>query len=263
MLLEALLSAVRQRNSTDLYVSSPLSAGEAARSLRPIADAMEVEIRWSGINGSRVDAQIVSGDGREWRVVFMTDDDSRIRELWVFQRPEPFRGVEGGRAVVVDGAAGAGKSTLMERFADTEDTPWVLFDEVKLGRIRTNHLIWLETCGPLHRGFLAGIAALAAEGNQVIMPSSGLAQQVFSDALGAIPTLWVGLECPLPVLMERNRGREGRWAGLAENSFAQFGVNGWHYDLLLDSNALSPDALVAEVRRVLARWTVPGGAATK
>ena len=75
--------------------------------------------------------------------------------------------------------------------------------------------------------------------------------------MSAIPTLYVGLKCPLAVLIERNRGREGRWAGLAERSFAEFGVNGWHYDLLLDSNALSPDALVAEVRSALANLSQP------
>jgi len=249
ILFEDMLGAVRERKSMDRYVILPVSGEEAARSLQPIADAPGVEIRWFGVNGPRADAEIVSGDGREWRVVFMTDDTARLKELWVFPRPEPFEGVGGGRAIVVDGASGAGKSSLMERFAHAEDTPWVVFDEVNLGRIQTSHLIWLETCGPLYRGFLAGIAALAAEGNQVIMPSSGLPQQMFFDALGPIPTLYVGLECPLTVLMERNRGREGRWAGLAEKSFAQFGLNGWHYDLLLDSSGLSLDSLVAELRR--------------
>jgi hypothetical protein len=165
-LLEDVLDAVRQGKSIDRYIVFPLSADEAARSIRPIADVSGVEIRWIGVNGPRADAEIISGDGQEWRVVFMTDDTSRLSELWVFRRPEPFGGVEGGRAIVVDGVSGAGKSTLMERFADAEDTPWVVFDEVNLGHIRTNHLIWRETCGPLYRGFLAGIAAVAAEGNQ-------------------------------------------------------------------------------------------------
>jgi chloramphenicol 3-O-phosphotransferase len=251
MLLDDMLDAVRQRRAMDRCVALPLSADEAARSLQPIADATGVEIRWLGVNGPRADAEIVSEDRREWRVVFMTDDTTRVKELWVFRRPEPFQGVEGGRAIVVDGAVGAGKSTLMQRFAESEDNPWVVFDEVNFGRIHTSHLIWQEACGPLYRGFLAGIAALAAEGNQVIMPSSGLPQQMFLDALAAIPTLYVGLECNLPVLMERNRAREGRWAGLTEKSFEGFGGNGWRFDLLLDSSALGPDALVVEVRRAL------------
>jgi len=251
MLLDDMLDAVRQRRTMDRYVIPPLTVHEAARSLQPIADATETEIRWLGVNGPRADAEIVSGDGREWRVVVMTDDTMRARELWVFQRPEPFEGVKGGRAIVVDGAVGAGKSTLMQRFAETEDSPWVLFDEINFGHIHTRHLIWRKTCGPLYAGFLAGIAALAAQGNQVIMPSSGLPQQMFLDALAAIPTLYVGLECTLAVLLERNHGREGRWAGQSESSFAEFGVNGWHFDLLLDSGSRSPDALVAEVRRAL------------
>ena len=253
ILLDDMLDAVRQRRAVDRCVSLPLSAEDAARSLQPVADARGVEIRWLGVNGPRADAEIVSGDGREWRVVFMTDDTLRARELWVFQRPEPFEGVEGGRAIVVDGAVGAGKSTLMQRFADTDDSPWVVFDEINFGRIHTRHLIWRQTCGPLYVGFLAGIGALAAQGNQVIMTSSGLPQQMFLDALAAVPTLYVGLECKLAVLLERNHGREGRWAGQSESSFAGFGANGWHFDLLLDSSSLSPDALVAKVRRALSQ----------
>jgi chloramphenicol 3-O-phosphotransferase len=251
MLLDDLLDAVRQRRSMDRSIVLPLSAEEAARSLQPIVDATGVEIRWLGANGPRADAEIVSGDGREWRVVFMTDDTARAKALWVFERPKPFGGVEGGRAIVVDGAVGAGKSTLMQRFAENEDSPWVVFDELNFGRIHTRHLIWRETCGPLYPGFLAGIAALAAKGNQVIMSSSGLPQAAFRDALAAIPTLYVGLECPLHELIERNHAREGRWAGQSEESFAGFKKRGWRFDLLLDSNALSPDALVTEVRRAL------------
>jgi chloramphenicol 3-O phosphotransferase len=251
-LLEGMLAAVRQQGALDRYVSLPLSPLEASSLLMPVAAAVGAQINWFGLNGSRADAEITAGDGRQWRVVFMTGNASKVTGLWVFERPPPFQGVKGGTAVVVDGAVGAGKSTLMARFAEGEDTPWVVFDELNFGRIHTNHLIWLETCGPLYKGFLAGIAALAAEGNQVIMPSNGLPQTMFLDALAAVPTLYVGLQCPLPVVMERNRGREGRWAGLAERSYAEFGTNGWRYDLLLDSNALSPDALVAEVRTVLA-----------
>ena len=74
MLLDDLLDAVRQRRSMDRSIVLPLSAEDAARSLQPIADATGVEIRWLGANGPRADAEIVSGDGREWRVVFTTDD---------------------------------------------------------------------------------------------------------------------------------------------------------------------------------------------
>jgi chloramphenicol 3-O-phosphotransferase len=251
ILLEEMLGALRQRQPIDRHISVPLSGNDAAMSLRPLAEAPVVDIRWFGVNGSRADAEMVSQDGRNWRVVFTVDNEFRMRNLWVFERPEPFRGVNGGRAIVLDGASGAGKSTLMKRFAESEPTPWVVFDEVNFGRIHTHHLIWLESCGPLYRGFLAGTAALAAEGNQVIMPSGGLPQKMFLDALAAVPTLYVGLECSLPVLVERNRERDGRWGGLAEKSFAEVAASEWRYDLVLDSNARTPDALVAELRSAL------------
>ena len=115
-------------------------------SLQPIADTPGAETAGSG-STALADAEIPSGGEREWRVVFMTDTAQRVTELWVFERPEPFQGVAGGTAIVVDGAVGAGKSTLMQQFADGEDTPWVVFDEVNFGRIHTSHLIWPEICG--------------------------------------------------------------------------------------------------------------------
>jgi chloramphenicol 3-O-phosphotransferase len=251
ILLDEMLGALRQRQPIDRYISVPLSEKEAAMCLRPLAEAPVLDIRWFGVNGSRADAEMVSEDGRQWRVVFTVDNGFRMRKLWVFERPETFQGVEGGRAIVLDGASGAGKSTLMKRFAESEPTPWVVFDEMNFGRIHTHHLIWLESCGPLYRGFLAGTAALAAEGNQVIMPSGGLRQKMFLDALVAVPTLYVGLECSLPVLIERNRGRDGRWGGLAEKSFAEIAASEWRYDLVLDSSAHNPDALVAALRSAL------------
>lgn len=251
-LLEGLLGSVRRREGLEQYVAPALSADEAASLLQPIADAAAIEIHWLGLNGLRADAQVLSGDRREWRVVFTIDDASRLTRLWVFERPATFQGVDGGRAIVIDGAVGAGKSSLIERFAQAEDTPWVVFDEVNFGKIHTSHLIWLETCGPLYRGFLAGIAALAREGNQVIMPGSGLPQRMFLEALSDVPTLYVGLECPLPVLVDRNDGREGRWAGLTEQSFDHFVANGWRYDLVLDSATMSLDALVGELRTAVA-----------
>jgi chloramphenicol 3-O-phosphotransferase len=254
VLLESILRTVRERQELKDYLSPTLSATEAASSLQPIADAAAgVEIRWIGVNESRVDAGITSIDGREWRVVFTTNAAGRLAGLWVFQRPPPFRGWEGGRAIVVNGLSGSGKSALMQQFEESEDPPWVVFDEINLGRVRSGYLIWPEPSGPLHRGFLAGIAALAAQGNQVIMASSGLPHTLFVEALTGIPTLYVGLTCPLSVAVERNHGRQGRWGGLAENSTNAH--EGWHYDLLLDSNALRPDALVAEVRKALASKT--------
>ena len=86
-----------------------------------------------------------------------------------------------------------------------------------------------------------------------MMPSSGLPQKMFLDVLDSVPTIYVALVCPLPVLLDRNRGREDRWAGLAESSWADFAKNDWHYDLVFNSDALRPDVLVRGLRTALSR----------
>jgi chloramphenicol 3-O phosphotransferase len=249
-LLSSLIQAARDPGVLEGYVQPPATAPEVAAALAPIAATAEADISWVGINTSRVDVGVNGPEDQEWRVVFITDDARTVTNLWVFERPLPFPGVPGGRAVIVNGPSGAGKSSLMNQIWSDDTTPWVLFDEVNYGLVKSPYLIWPDTAGPLHRGFVAGIAALAQAGNQVMLASSGLAQSVFRDAFRGVPTLYVGLDCPLEVLLERERGRDGRWGGLAAGSVGAH--DGWTYDLLLDSYNLTLEQLADEVRRAIA-----------
>ncbi len=79
--------------AASMALPSSVIISPAEVSLQPIADTTGAEIRWFGVNGPRSDAEILSREGREWRVVFMTDTAQRVTELWMFERPEPFQGV--------------------------------------------------------------------------------------------------------------------------------------------------------------------------
>lgn len=240
--LASMLEAVRAGAEIDGEAAVDALLGDVARSPQP-------EIRWLAVNGERVDAGVFSGDGREWRVVFGLEGE-RLSWLSVHQRPPPFAGVPGGRAVVVNGPSGAGKSCLMEAMAERAGTPWVVFDEPVLGSAPQGYLIWPDAAPALHEGFLAGIAALAGAGAQVATSSGGHPQAMFTAAFGPVPTLYVGLDCPLPVLLQRETGRPGRWGGLAEASLAVH--DGWSYDLRLDSSQASSADLADSVLQALA-----------
>jgi len=60
----------------------------------------------------RVDAALLSADGREWSVpFFVAEGSSGLTKLWVYERPDPFEPTS-GLVVVVNGASGVGKSAL-------------------------------------------------------------------------------------------------------------------------------------------------------
>ncbi|HEX7168130.1 MAG TPA: hypothetical protein VF230_14220, partial [Acidimicrobiales bacterium] len=211
--------------------------------LAPLVASPAVAVEWSAVNGNRVDLGVTSSDDREWRIAYTSDDGERLRSLHVFERPPVFPGVAGGRAIVVHGPSSAGKSTLMHAISAAAGTPWVVFDEASFGSYPMTYAIWPETAPTLREGFVAGIAALAASGNQVVTSSGQHAQGVWRDAFAAVgvPVLFVGLECPVDVLVARQGGRDDRWGGLAESTV---GVHeGWSHDLVLDSSAHTPDEL--------------------
>ncbi len=234
-LLEDLVDAVREgRRPVCVAPDADVASIEAL--IVPLAEAGTTTIDWLSTNEGRVDAAI-SGGGHEWRLVLVLDDSRvHLKELSVHKRPEVFAGVEGGRAIVVNGPSGAGKSSLMEAVLRVALTPWVMFDEPELGQVEPVYRIWRDAAPTLGPGYFHAIGALAAAGNQVTVSSGGFSFASVSAAFGAVPTVYVGLDCPLAVLLERERGREGRWAGLAESSL---GVHeGWTYDLRFDSAAI-------------------------
>lgn len=248
-LLRRLLSSITDVDALDGLLAPSVERADVAGALAPIAASHDATISWVGVNGSRVDATIESTDGGTWRVVFGSADGERVDWLAVYTRrayvPEP-----GGLAVVLNGPSGAGKSKLMDVLSRRTHAPWVRFDEPMYGAVGPEYLIWRDAADVLHRGFLAGMAALAGAGNRVITSAAGLPQAWFQEAFRSVPTMYVGLDCPLDVLLARGQGRDGRWGGLAESSIGAH--DGWDYDLRLDSAQHSPDVLADQLLRSLA-----------
>ena len=193
-------------------------------------------------NGSRIDAR-VHGEGDEaWLVVVWFSDGSltEVESVTVYPRPEPFDGLPSGRVIVLNGPSSVGKSSLMRAFADRARTPFACLDEPFLGRIPPHFLAWQETLGPHVAGLLAGLGAAAVLGNQFIVSAAGISQQKFAAALSGVETVYVGLDAPLDVLVQRQLEQIDKFGGLAEESVNVH--DGWNYHLRIDAVRHTPES---------------------
>ncbi len=215
-----------------------VDANRVSRLLGPAARGYAV-IDWIAINGERVDAVVTAGES-QWRIVFGSSSEMTIDWLDVFERPNHIESVTGGRAVLLNGPSGSGKSALMLAMQRIATAPLVVFDEPEhVGTVQPEYLIWRDRAPALHRGYLDAIAALARAGNQVALPAAGHRQAEFVEAFGDVPIRSVGLRCEFDVLVKRER-RSGRWGGIAAESL---GVHdGWTYDVEFDTTH-APDPL--------------------
>ena len=232
------------RDDAERLFWSLLEDGEGGEVVRPLVGVDDLAVASLAINVDRVDVGLRAAE-REWRLVYFVDHELQVTSVSLFERPAFHAGVGGGFVVVLNGPSGSGKSSLMHAVLELSAEPWVMFDEPWLGTVKQPYLIWRDAAPALHRGFLDGMAALAAAGNQIILSSGGQPFEVVSDAFREVPTLAVGLDCPLDVLLEREQGREGRCGGLAEASLDDH--RGWTYDLRLDSSTETPAQLASRV----------------
>lgn len=209
---------------------------DAVRGRLPDDDRLDVV--WVTRNGARIDARVQLRDD-EWWVVLDADDD-HVDVTAIVERPRPHAGVAGGIVVVLNGPSSSGKSTVMRAIVDRSVDPWVAFDELFFGHLQLGYAIWPEVAPTLRTGFLAGIAALASSGNQVVMTSAGLSMDALHSAMSpATRVVTIGLQCSVDVLEARQRERTDRWGDLVQQSLGAH--DRWTYDLTFDSAACSPE----------------------
>jgi chloramphenicol 3-O phosphotransferase len=112
-------------------------------------------------------------------------------------------------------------------------------------------------CGDAGRRLLAGmraaVVALLAAGNNVIldeMPVDESIMPAWRRELAGQDAFWVALQAPLEVIEAREELRDhGRHLGNARGHYG-FGMDG-HFDLVVDSGALSPDQRAAAIAEAL------------
>lgn len=232
--LEEVVDRAAQPGQSALLTTGLDRAGLIVSTLAPVAQSRDWVLDSVLTNGRRVDVS-VHADDRVWGVVLSIDAEG-VHSASVFERPSQFPGVSGGRAVILNGPSSVGKSSVMRAVVDIAATPWVMFDEPSFGSVRMPFLIWPDTAPTLRAGFVAGITALAAAGNQVIL--SGRDASAFNELRATVSTLAVRLDCPLETRVARQAGRDDRWGGLTEGDTAVH--TGWVYGLEFDTSERDP-----------------------
>jgi chloramphenicol 3-O-phosphotransferase len=254
--IQGLLEAVtRGPEAVRPLLSGSIEPEKVIDLLAPVASAPGLRMDEPRVNGRRVDLSAYSETGQEWCVVLRVSGSpsTKVENVSVFERPAPFAGIPGGFVIVVRGPSSSGKSTLMAALGDLADTPWIRFDETWVGELPLRFLIWPEASGPIAEGFLAALPALARAGNQIITSSGAFSEEQFRSALTGIPSLFVRLECPLAVLVERQQQRVDRWAGLAEETARE--SDDWSYDLRIDTSANDPIAAARTLIQVVGKYS--------
>ena len=158
--------------------------------------------------------------------------------------------------ILINGPSSSGKTTLAKHLHPRIQGPVIVYARDHFHQMLPEEF-WTDADlrkahGPqLFRAFHQSVAAMARTGVTVIVDHvlnqpewpSDIAK-IFSD----IPTLLVGLHCPIDVLEERERARADRELGLAKSQIDIVHTS-MVYDLEFDSSRTDPEiasSLIAE-----------------
>jgi chloramphenicol 3-O phosphotransferase len=185
-----------------------------------------------------------------------------------------------GQVIILNGAPRAGKSSIVTAIQETFDGVWMNLGVDVFARhvtperyrpgmgLRPGHdRPDLEPLVPLLYAALYGsIAAHSLEGLNVVADVGHHDRQTLAESarlLEGLPVLFVGVRCPIEVIMQRRNagqsGRAGQYAtGTAEEPVPS-AVQRWQtevhsvgpYDLDVDTSVLDPLGCAAAIRRRL------------
>jgi chloramphenicol 3-O phosphotransferase len=191
-----------------------------------------------------------------------------------------------GRIVILNGAPRSGKSRIVAVIQETFPGPWmnlgvdVFSRHVTPARYRpgmglrpgeeSHELAPLVPV--LYAALYESIAAHSRSGLNVVVDVGHHDEKILADCarrLSGLPVLFVGVRCPIDVVMERRNtgqpGREGEYAtGTAAEPIPP-PVQRWQdkvhlpgiYDLEVDSSLLSPEQCAELIRRRLEEGPPP------
>lgn len=163
-----------------------------------------------------------------------------------------------GTLIVLNGTSSAGKTTLLRELQQQLPEPYLEAGLDKfLWMLPRRYLaapLWNEVLGEAvragevgHRlasGMHHALAALSRAGCHVVADHV-LVEPAWRDEcrtlFRGLPTLFVGVVCPLPALVERERARADRTLGQAARQLERV-HEGAGYDLTVDTSRLTPAA---------------------
>nr|WP_295889368.1 AAA family ATPase [uncultured Devosia sp.] len=148
--------------------------------------------------------------------------------------------MEQGRIIFLHGASSSGKSTLARGLqARIEEPFWhISIDHLRdagvlpMERFKSGEFDWTAARAPFFDGFHRSLAAYAAAGNNLVIEHILDTAGWFEDLvrlLAPFDVFFVGVHCPLPLLIEREQARGDRPVGSAEQDFHTI-HSGMRYD---------------------------------
>jgi chloramphenicol 3-O phosphotransferase len=172
-----------------------------------------------------------------------------------------------GTIILINGASSAGKSTLLDALQGLLEPPFLNAGLDKflwmLPKRYFAQPLWNEVMGQADRAGPAGhrlvsgmhraIAALARAGSPVVADHVLVEPEWLADCARTwrgLPTVFVGLVCPLDVLEARERSRKDRTLGQARLQFDRVHRNA-NYDLVIDSSHASAQEAALRIIRHL------------
>ena len=185
-----------------------------------------------------------------------------------------------GRIVILNGAPRSGKSSIVAALQRTFDGPWmnlgvdVFVRHVTPERYRPGlglrpgedgHAV-APLVPALYAGLYGSIAAHSRAGLDVVVDVGHYDRRILTDSarrLAGLPVLFVGVRCPIEVILDRRAadqpGRAGEYVGRSEADPVPAPVLRWQnavhvpgiYDLEVDTSVLTPEQCAAAIRRRL------------
>jgi len=171
--------------------------------------------------------------------------------------------------IVLNGASSVGKCTLAVALQDLLPEPFlhVGVDTLLAAMPPSSAGIAVADDGSvavagdfrrLELAWYAGLAAMASSGAGLIIDEVFLtgqtSQQRLANALGNIPTLWIGVHCRLDIAVNREANRPDRITGMAASQ-ANAVHRGVKYDLKIDTTDRTPSNCAQDILGNIAKPT--------
>jgi chloramphenicol 3-O phosphotransferase len=163
-------------------------------------------------------------------------------------------GAEASVGVILNGASSAGKTTIARALQRRLGVQWVVLSLDDFSSLLHPDRPWDWTTFHSLTQIVFGTAATCARLGLSFVVDTVFERvdcyEAYRSALAHIATLFVHVDCALPVLLERERKRSDRRQGLAAEQASRIHAD-YAYDLSVDSAAFSPDQCAEQIIQAL------------
>jgi chloramphenicol 3-O phosphotransferase len=176
-----------------------------------------------------------------------------------------------GQIIFLNGTSSAGKTSIAKALQQRLQEPYMLVSLDGFFAMYAERVIDPQTEAEAEaftklvpgviEGFHKSAAALAGSGNNLIIDHVLQEDEWLEQCLEYLaeyPVVFVGVKCPLTVLLEREKQRSDREPGTAEYQFNRVHADRI-YDVEVDTSVLSPDQCADEVIRALVKPSAGSG----